>query len=133
MITLDTSALLALADRGDREHAAVAAALTAEAGPYVVPAGIIGEAGYMLGVLGGSALDAFLADLSDGRFTYDAGAGDFPRIRELVARYEDLGLGLADAAVVACAERRGGRVLTTDRRDFRVVAGEGRIHLVLDA
>jgi hypothetical protein len=35
-------------------------------------------------------------------------------------------LGAADAAVVACAERNGGRVLTVDR-DFGVVAGEGTI------
>jgi predicted nucleic acid-binding protein len=132
VITLDTSALVALADAGDREHAAVRAALTAESGPRLVPAGILGEAGYMLGVLGGTALDSFLLDLIDGRFTYDAGEDDFPRIRELVGRYADLDLGLADASVIACAERRGGRVLTTDRRDFRVVAGEGRIRLVLE-
>jgi predicted nucleic acid-binding protein len=29
--------------------------------------------------------------------------------------------------VIACAERNGGRVLTLDRRDFDVVAGEGVI------
>jgi predicted nucleic acid-binding protein len=43
-------------------------------------------------------------------------------------RYESLGLGLADAAVIACAERHRGRVLTFDRRHFPVVAqGEGTI------
>jgi uncharacterized protein len=131
MITLDTSALLALADRGDREHAAAEAALADEAGPYLVPAGILGDVGYILGGLGGAALDAFLADLEDGRLTYEPGGDDFPRMRELISRYADLDLGLADAAVIACAERRGGRVLTTDRRDFRVVAGKGRIRLVL--
>jgi predicted nucleic acid-binding protein len=35
-------------------------------------------------------------------------------------------LGATDAAVVACAERTGGRVLTVDR-DFAVVAGAGTI------
>jgi predicted nucleic acid-binding protein len=58
--------------------------------------------------------------------------GDFVRMRALVARYDNLNLGLADAAVVACAERHGGRVLTTDRRDLRVVAGEGRISVAVD-
>ena len=132
MLTLDTSALLALADSQDRHHRAVSTALDADAGPYLVPAGILGEVGHMLGVLGARALDGFLADLADGRLAYDDGRDDFARMRTLVARYGDLGLGLADAAVVACAERHGGRVLTTDRRDFRVVAGEGRITLVLD-
>ena len=41
------------------------------------------------------------------------------------------GVGLsADAAVVACAERNGGRVLTFDRRDFDVIAREVPITLV---
>jgi len=34
--------------------------------------------------------------------------------------------------VVACAERNGGRVLTLDLRDFRVVAREGRITIAPD-
>ena len=45
-------------------------------------------------------------------------------------RYKDLPLGFGDAAVVACAERTGGRVLSFDRRDFSVVAGEGTITLL---
>ncbi|MFL5796358.1 MAG: hypothetical protein ACJ77A_00285 [Actinomycetota bacterium] len=47
-----------------------------------------------------------------------------------VSRYADLPLGFHDASVVACAERSGGRVLTLDERDFRVVAGEGRIEVL---
>ena len=132
MITLDTSALLALADRDDRDHGPANAALEADPGPYVIPAGVLGEAGYMLERLGRLALSEFLRDLEEGRLTYDPGERDFGRIGALLERYEDLGLGLADAAVIACAERHGGLVLTTDRRDFRVVAGEGRIRLLLD-
>jgi uncharacterized protein len=49
----------------------------------------------------------------------------------LVARYEDLRLGFADASVIACAERSGRRVLTLDLRDFGPVAREGRIELAL--
>jgi predicted nucleic acid-binding protein len=46
----------------------------------------------------------------------------------LLGRYADLRLGFADAAVVACAERNGGTVLTFDLRDFSVI-GEGRIRI----
>lgn len=60
----------------------------------------------------------------------DLAARDFPRIRKLVERYADLPLGYADAAVVACAERSGRRVLTLDRRDFGVVSGEGSITIL---
>lgn len=48
----------------------------------------------------------------------------------LVRRYADLELGLVDAAVIACAERNGGRVLTLDLRHFGVVAREGTITIV---
>jgi hypothetical protein len=48
-----------------------------------------------------------------------------------VRRYESLPIGFADASVIACAERSGKRVMTLDRRDFSVVAREGRIVLTL--
>jgi predicted nucleic acid-binding protein len=38
-----------------------------------------------------------------------------------VGHHVDLPLGFADAAVIACAESKGGRVLTLDRRHFDVV------------
>jgi predicted nucleic acid-binding protein len=60
----------------------------------------------------------------------DCGDVDVPRIRELMTRYEDLHLGFADAAVVACAERNGGDVLTFDRRDFDVIARDVPITVV---
>lgn len=55
-------------------------------------------------------VDSLLEDLDTGAFAFDCGDRDLPRIRELVSRYADLPLGVADAAVVACAERNGGRV-----------------------
>ena len=80
--------------------------------------------------LGLDVLDAFLEDLIDSAFAFDCGEEDLPRIRELVGRYSDLPLGIADASIIACAERTRGRILTFDRRDFGVVAREGRIELV---
>jgi len=127
LITLDTSALLALIDRRDPAHTDVRAALTDDRGPYRVPAAILAEVSYFVGRrFGQSKLGLFLDDLVSGAWTYDCGDTDLRRVRELVGRYADLPLGAADAAVVACAERNGGRVLTVDR-DFGVVAGEGTI------
>lgn len=85
----------------------------------------------MLEVRGGTrVVDAFLVSLLDGAMLLDCGERDFRRIRELIGRYANLPLGFADAAVVACAERRGGRVLTYDQRHFPVVAGESTITVV---
>ena len=77
-------------------------------------------------------LDGFLADVQTGAFRLDCGEDDVARIRDLLGRYADLGLSYSDAAVIACAERNGGRVLTFDRRDFDVVAREGRITIISD-
>lgn len=74
-------------------------------------------------------LDGFLTDLESGAYLLDCGERDLARIRELVDRYTDLPLGFADAVVIACAERSGGRVLTLDRRDFGVAARDARISL----
>lgn len=134
MIVLDTSALLALIDADDPDHRRCAEALEAEDPPYLVPAGILAEIGYLCErKVGLPALEALLTDLASGAFTLDCGEADFERIAELAGRYSDLGLGFADASVIACAERSGGRTMTLDRRDFDVVAAEGAITVLPDA
>ena len=131
MITLDTSALYALLNRRDRAHAAAVAALESDPGPYLVPAATLGEVAYLVEErLGIKVLDLVLADLESGAYTLDCGEADLGRARQLVQRYEDLSLGYVHAAVIACAERNGGRILTFDLRDFGVVAAEGTITIL---
>lgn len=131
MITLDTSGLFALLNREDPDHARVVEAIGSDRGPYLVPAAILAEIAYLVEHrLGTGVLEAFLADLVSRSFSLECGEEDLPRARELVLRYADLPLGFADAAVIACAERSGGTVLTLDVRDFGVVAGEGTITVV---
>ena len=131
MITLDTSGILAALNRADPDHERARDALKADRGPLIVPAGILAEAGYMIDVdLGAAVLRQFVSDLEDAYYELDCGEGDFKRIGELLERYADMQLGLADVCVIACAERRGRRVLTFDRRDFVPVAREGTITLI---
>lgn len=131
MITLDTSAVVALLDRGDVDHVAVRHAVESDRGPWLVPAGLLAEVAYMLqSRFVPEALAAFLTDLEHGEYTLVCGEGHLPRVRELVTRYADLPLGFADAVAIACAERSGGTIATLDRRDFEVVAGETSIALV---
>jgi predicted nucleic acid-binding protein len=131
VITLDTSGLLALLNRRDPDHARVRGVLDGDSGPYLVPAGILAEITYMIEQrLGLRTLDLFLQDLESGAYSLDCGQEDLPRIRALITRYADLQLGFADASVVACAERSGGRVLTLDLRDFGVVARGGALQIL---
>jgi uncharacterized protein len=75
-----------------------------------------------------------LESLQSGAFTPEPFLDeDLERCREIIAKYRDLKLGLADAAVMATAERLGTfQVLTVDERDFRaVVSKKGRpFHLL---
>jgi predicted nucleic acid-binding protein len=128
LITLDTSGLFALLNRRDPDHRRAREALLEDSGPYLVPAGILAEVAYLVERrLGVGVLERFVLDLESGALTLECGEEDLPRIRELALRYADLPLGFADASVISCAERSGGGVLTLDRRDFDVVAGEGKI------
>lgn len=131
LIVLDTSAIFTLLNRKDPEHILARSAVESDRGPYVVPAGILAEVTYLVeDRLGGHVLDALLSDLETGGLAFDCGEGDWQRIRQLVSRYANLPLGAADASVIACAERTGAPVLTLDRRDFGIVAREGRIRLL---
>lgn len=133
MITLDTSAILAIASAEDPDHERAVGALPSQPGPYLVPVGILAEVTYMLEQRGRhGSVEALLADLESGGLTAYCGDDDFARVRELVRRYADLPLGFADASVVACAERHRGRVLAFDRH-FAVVAAEGTIEVLPDA
>lgn len=131
MITLDTSGLFALLNRRDPDHEQARAIVLESSGPFLVPAGILAEIAYLIERrLGAEVLDRFLEDLQSGGLTLECGEEDLPRVRELAQRYADLSLGFADSSVIACAERNGGGVLSLDRRDFEVVAREGRIILL---
>jgi hypothetical protein len=102
-----------------------------ERGPYLVPGGILAEIGYLIERrLGAAVLDAFVSDLEQRAFTLVDTEDDLARMRELTGRYADLPLGLADASVIACAERHGGRVLTLDLRHFGTVARERTIEIL---
>ena len=89
-----------------------------------MPTLVITEVTYLLGTrLGADAEVRFLGDLAAGNLIAEpVAASDWLRIAELVARYRDLPLGTADAAVVAAAERLHHRqIATLDRRHFGVV------------
>jgi predicted nucleic acid-binding protein len=133
-LTVDTSGLLALMNRDDSHHAACVSAFQEDPGPYLISIAILSEIAWFLEDRHRFPSDAehiMLDDIRAGAYTLDWNARDVDRIQELTERYRDLHLGLADAAVIACAERHGGQVLTTDLRHFPVVARGERTLTIL--
>ncbi|MBI3696167.1 MAG: PIN domain-containing protein [Acidobacteria bacterium] len=123
-VVADSGALYALYDAQDKYHRVVAKAIENCRGPIIVPTAILAEIDYLLReFIGVDAELDFLEGISSGSYTLEAFTSqDLARCRELLAQHRDLDLGLADAAVIATAERlRVDRILTVDQRHFRAV------------
>lgn len=128
MIVLDTSGLLAAIDASHDKHQEAAAALRAAAPPLLVSPFVLAELDYLLGRrVGPQAADALLGEVERGAFSLAPfSADDVGKCRVIAQRHADLRIGLADASIVALAERHGIRdVLTLDERHFRVLQADG--------
>jgi len=133
----DSGALYALYDRADAHHPAVNEAVAEETGPIILPSAILAEIDYLLRVrLGLAAELALLKGIATGSLTVEPfRLEDANRCQRLLKQYADLDLGLADAAVIATADRLGvRRILTVDERDFRAVrTSQGEPFVLLPA
>jgi predicted nucleic acid-binding protein len=123
-LLVDAGALYAQADAAEPRHAAVRKVLEREREELVTTELAVAEADYLiLDRLGPDVELAFLEDLAAGTYLVDClDRGQLRTARDVVARYRDLRIGLADASLVVMAERhRTRRLLTFDERAFRNV------------
>ncbi len=130
----DTSGIYALYDTRDSAHQAVAAVVELEPEPLYLPVVLLAEVDYLLNLrLGPDAAQEFIEAVESGDFEIvPLTRTDVTRCRELVVRYRDLALGLADATIVAAAERLElYRLLTLDHRHFRAVRPRNVSHFTL--
>lgn len=125
-VLVDAGPFVALIDRRDKHHADCVDALRAMPGPLITVWPALVEAMYILDTWPEQAAlwamveagPIVLARLDD---------EDVPRLRELMTKYHDLPMDLADASLVHVAERDGyRRIFTLDRRDFEVYRLAGR-------
>lgn len=126
MILIDTSGLLAAIDSAQAAHAAAAAAIASDPGPFVLSPFVLAELDYLLGRrVGKHAQRALLEDVAAGAYRLERiSDADVRRAAEIIERYADLMIGLADASIVVLAERLGVQdLLTLDERHFRAVLG----------
>ena len=124
MIVLDTSGLLAALDAGQRRHERARQVLEEDSGPLLLSPFVLAELDYLLlGRVGAQAERALLDEVAAG--AYDLvpfGAEEVARAAELIGRYAELQIGLADASVVViAAAAQTTRLLTLDERHFRAV------------
>ncbi len=120
-VLVDAGPLVALLDRSDQHHESVVATLKQIRDPLVSVWPVIVEAMYLLG-FSWQAQKALWEILEAGTVRIlHLDEADVPRMKDLMEKYRDLPMDMADAALVRVAEReRLRRVLTVDRRDFSV-------------
>jgi uncharacterized protein len=120
-ILVDTGAVVALLDTGDKYHEAVESYWDQH---LLLPITLLAEIDYMVSkYLGAHVARAFFAGVERGDLEligFDT--SDFTRSNAIMARYPSVPLGIADASVMALAERHQiKRILTLDRRHFSLV------------
>lgn len=130
-VLVDAGPLIALLDRSDPHHDACKRAFQSNRDQLVTVWPAITEAAYLLSTI--AAQSALLEMIQlDTPSVVLLQRDDIPRITELMRKYADLPMDLADAAIVRVAEREGiRRVLTIDRKDFSVYRAKGLGKLTL--
>jgi hypothetical protein len=127
MILVDAGPLVALADASDEHHARCVAAIQVIREPLGTVWPAVTEALYLLSDVR-SGPEIVLEMLRRGAIQLlPLGVEDVPRLQELITKYRDQPMDLADASLVRAAEREGlDRIFTVDRRDFEVYRIGGR-------
>jgi uncharacterized protein len=128
LILADAGPLVALVDADDQYHSQCAAALETFREPMATVWPPLTEAMYLLTDLP-RAQEVLWEMVERGALQLlPLDAGDAPRIRELMRKYANRPMDLADAALLRVAEREGiRRIFTVDRRDFSVYRLHGRV------
>jgi predicted nucleic acid-binding protein len=135
-LLVDTSGLLVYLDAAARDHQACAAIVDSEDDLVLSPF-VLAEADYLITKrMGGPAAGTLLADVAAGAYRlapFDQ--HDVQAAAAVLQRFDDLGVGLADAWLVVLADRhQTGRVLTFDHRHFRALRwGRRRSFTILPA
>lgn len=121
MTLLDTGPIVALFDVSDQFHGRCLELLEGLRGPLITTWPVITEALYLLNfsLKAQDGLWGFL--IRGGVEVVHLGVGEMARCRELMMKYRDLPMDLADATLVVLGEKRSiDRIFTLDHRDFKV-------------
>lgn len=120
-VLVDTGPLVALLDRSDPYHLTCQETLSSLDDSLVTVWPVVTETMYMLRAYW-QAQEALWEMIEMGAVEIlPLGIDDVPRMKQLMRKYRDLPMDLADAALVRVAEReRLRRIFTLDRRDFQI-------------
>lgn len=126
MILVDAGPLVALIHADDRHHSRCRNELKRIREPLGTVWPAITEAMYLLDFSSEAQFALWRLLESDALKILSLDGSDIPRMRELMHKYRDLPMDLADAALVRVAEREElEKIFTIDRRDFQLYRPKG--------
>jgi uncharacterized protein len=121
MILVYTGPLVALIHQDDEHHDVCKQTFAAMSEPLGTVWPVLTEAMYLLGFSLQAQIALWEMVESGAVELLPLGNEDVARMKELMRKYRDLPMDLADAALVGVAEReRLRRIFTVDRRDFQI-------------
>jgi uncharacterized protein len=123
VIVVDTSVILAYMNSADEHHKPVLKWLLQADDDLVTTPLIVAEADHLVAARGGRvAASALRADLAAGAYVLDWWPQAIATAVRVADRYDDMPLGLANASLVALAERHETvKIATLDERHFRAI------------
>jgi predicted nucleic acid-binding protein len=124
VLLFDAGALVASVDRAERRHEAVRQIIDAARQPLVTSQIVLAEVDYLLLTRGNVDVEsAFLADVAAGAYAAECLTREELNLaNQVILRYRDLEVGLADASMVVLAARFGtSTIVTLDERCFRAM------------
>jgi uncharacterized protein len=125
MLLVDAGPLIAYLNRNDLDHARCSELLSSRTDDLLLTPYVVTEACYLVAKYVGAAAEINLVDaIAAGDFLQvDITIADLARMAQLMRQYVDFPLGVADASVIAVAERLSlHEVATLDYRHFNAVA-----------
>jgi predicted nucleic acid-binding protein len=129
VILTDAGPLIAILDRGESHHDACVGCLAELTGPMLTTWPAFTEAMYLLGEAGGwrGQVALWALEAKGDVEIAEQGPEDCRRMRDLMEKYQDRPMDLADASLVVLAEKRALRdIFTLDHADFRIYRLGGR-------
>ncbi len=125
-VIVDTGPLVAFVNRRDRHHRWAKAELGSQRPPLHTCESVLSEVSFLLarsGIDARAPVQMVERGLLDASFRLDSEA---PRIAELMGRYSDVPMSLADASLVRLSELHADCVVLTLDSDFHIYRRHGR-------
>ena len=125
-ILIDAGPLIALFHIGDNHHKRIREFFKGKEYQFISTLAVLTEVSHFLSININAVRDFYEWVIHKGVIISDINQNDMPRILDLVVKYQDLPMDLADATLVVAAEKTGIRKIISLDSDFDIYRLPGK-------